>query len=39
MDFVKTIPDETMGFENPGAEFELIIPLPRRVFSNSAETL
>lgn len=28
-----------MGFENPYSEFELIIPLPRHVFSNREETL
>lgn len=31
-DFVKTLPADVQGFENPEAQFLLLVPMPRKVF-------
>ena len=37
-DYVRTLDDETVTFDNPNAKFNLMQAMPRKVFEESAET-
>ena len=37
-DFVRTLDDDTLGFEERLSQFKIIQPMPRKVFEDSQET-